>query len=101
MASNNDSNTNVVGRSVHSPRVRDGLCRQIRSKGMIVNIDESPENKSTQKNYLAVDTNAMAYDGTTWWCTVTSKTIGPDDRPCDGDRCQAGRTCFVAEERVV
>jgi hypothetical protein len=98
---NDDAASNVIGRSSHSPRVRDGLCRHIRSKGMLVNIDERPENKSTQKNYLAVDTNALAYDGTVWWCTSTSKTIGPDDRPCDADRCQSGRRCFEGEERVV
>jgi hypothetical protein len=100
MAKVNDASPNTVGRSIYAPRVRDGLCRHIRSKGMIVNIDESPENQSTQKNYLAVDTHALAYDGTVWWCTATSKTIGPDDRPCDSDRCQKGRTCYQGEERV-
>ena len=98
MANNNSSN--VVGISEHSPIVRDGLCRRLRSKGMIVNIDEKPENGSSQRNYLAVDTNAMAYDGTVWWCTETSKTIGPDDRPCDSDRCQKGRRCFEGEQQL-
>jgi hypothetical protein len=84
-------------RSIHDPRVRDGLCRNIRSKGMIVNIAETPENDSTQRSYLTVDKNALAWDATVWWCTQTSKTIGPDDRPCDKERCQSGRACFEAE----
>ena len=89
-------------RSQYSPRVRDGLCRKIRAKGMIVNIDERPENDSTRKAYLATDTNAMDYDGTVWWCTETSKTIGPDDRPCDEGRCgaRAGRVCYQGEDTV-
>ena len=88
------------GRSIHAPRVRDGLCRHIRSKGMIINIDEAPENGSSQVNYLTVDPHALAWDGTVWWCTETSKTIGPDDRPCDSGRCQKGRRCFVGEDRI-
>ncbi|HEY0712219.1 MAG TPA: hypothetical protein VGF45_06075 [Polyangia bacterium] len=91
--------TNAV-RSAHSPRVRDGLCRHIRSKGMIINIGEAPENASTQINYLSIDPNALAWNGTTWWCTQTSKTIGPDDRPCDNGRCVQGRGCYTAEENL-
>jgi hypothetical protein len=93
---NNKPPTNSV-RSAYSPIVRDGLCRHVRSKGMMVNIAESPENDSSRRGYLAVDPNALAWDGTIWWCTHTSKTIGPDDRPCDSDRCRAGRGCFEAE----
>jgi hypothetical protein len=89
------------GRSAHSPVVRDGLCRHIRSKGMIVNIDEAPESASTQRNYLGVDPHALAWDGTVWWCTETSKTIGPDDRPCDAGRCVSGRRCFTGEDNLV
>jgi hypothetical protein len=89
------------GRSAYSPVVRDGLCRRIRSKGMIVNIDEAPDKASNQGNYLAVDPNALAWDGTVWWCTATSKTVGPDDRPCDSGRCQQGRRCFVGEDNLV
>src|SRR5256885_3002732 len=46
-------------RSVHDPRVRNGLCRYIRSKGMIVNIGEKPENDSLKRQFLAVDKNTM------------------------------------------
>ena len=88
-------------RSAHEPRVRDGLCRHIRSKGMLVNIGERPENDSSQRQLLAVDRNTMPWDGTTWWCNVTSKTVGPDDRPCLHDRCVAGRGCFEAEDDAV
>jgi hypothetical protein len=89
-------------RSQYSPRVRDGLCRKIRSKGMIINIDESPENQSNRAAYLALDPHALDYDGTVWWCSETSKTIGPDDRPCDETRCGQGskRPCYHAEEPV-
>jgi len=71
----------------------------VRSKGMMVNIAESPENDSSRRGYLAVDPNALAWDGTIWWCQQTSKSIGPDDRPCDNERCgkAAGRGCFEAE----
>jgi hypothetical protein len=88
---------NNSGRSAYSPIVRDGLCRHVRSKGMMVNIAESPENDSSRRGYLAVDANALAWDGTIWWCSHTSKTIGPDDRPCEAERCRAGRKCFEAE----
>jgi hypothetical protein len=81
-------------RSAHTPQVRDGLCRHIRSKGMLVNIGEPPENQSSQKGYLTHDPHALAWDGTTWWCVQTSKTLGPDDRPCHAERCQQGRACW-------
>ncbi|HEY0706824.1 MAG TPA: hypothetical protein VGG33_08510 [Polyangia bacterium] len=100
MAKETTSNTSAI-RSAFSPRVRDGLCRHIRSKGMIINIDEAPENASTQLNYLSVDPHALAWNGTTWWCTQTSKTIGPDDRPCDNGRCTEGRRCYTAEDALV
>ena len=87
-------------RSEHSPKVRDGLCRHIRCKGMLIHIDDAPENASSQMSYLQVDPHALAWDGTTWWCTVTSKTVGPDDRPCDSDGCKSGRKCFKGEDRV-
>ena len=86
--------------SKESPRVRDGLCRRIRCKGMLIHIDDSPEHSSSQNNYLSVDPHALGWDGTVWWCTSTSKTVGPDDRPCDNDRCKSGRSCFEGEERV-
>jgi hypothetical protein len=85
-------------RSQHTPKVRDGLCRLIRSKGMLVNVGDDPANDSAQRQYLAFDPNALPWDGTVWWCTRTSKTIGPDDRPCSADRCVAGRICYEAED---
>ncbi len=85
-------------RSKHAPIVRYGLCRNIRSKGMIVNIGETPENDSSQRQLLAVDKNTMPWDGTNWWCIQTGKVMGPDDKPCDGERCKAGRGCFEAED---
>jgi hypothetical protein len=85
-------------RSVHSPRVRNGLCRQIRAKGMLVNIGEAPENDSGQRNFLAVDKNTLPWDGTSWWCTESGKTVGPDDRPCHASRCLPGRSCFQPED---
>jgi hypothetical protein len=85
-------------RSVHSPRVRNGLCRCIRSKGMLVNIGEAPENDSTQRTFLGADPNSLPWDGTTWWCTDSGKTVGPDDRPCHADRCVAGRGCYQPED---
>jgi hypothetical protein len=85
-------------RSKHEPRVRDGLCRNIRSKGMLVNIGELPENDSAQRSFLAVDKNTMPWDGTTWWCMSSGKTVGPDDRPCHATRCLSGRSCFEAED---
>ena len=90
----------IVVRSVFAPRVRDGLCRRIRNKGMIIHMDEKPENASSLRSYLEVDKNARAWDNTTWWCTSTSKTVGPDDKPCDVDRCKSGRGCFESEDRV-
>lgn len=84
-------------RSAHSPRVRDGLCRHIRSKGMLVNIGERPENDSSQRQLLAADRHMLAYDATVWWCELTSKTVGPDDRPCLRERCVQGRQCFESE----
>jgi hypothetical protein len=97
MMAKTDQKPNNV-RSKYSPRVRDGLCRKIRNKGMIVHIDESPENSSFQRTYLAVDPHALPWDGTTWWCTETTKTVGPDDRPCEAERCKAGRPCYEAED---
>ena len=88
-------------RSMYSPRVRDGLCRHLRNKGMIVNIDENPENSSWQRSYLAIDPHALPWDGTVWWCTETAKTVGPDDRPCDGERCGKGRSCYETADDPV
>jgi hypothetical protein len=85
-------------RSVHDPRVRNGLCRYIRSKGMIINIGEKPENDSLKRQFLAVDKNTMDYDGTTWWCQQSGKTVGPDHKPCYDERCVQGRGCFEAED---
>jgi hypothetical protein len=85
-------------RSQHDPRVRYGLCRHIRSKGMIINIGEKPENDSSRRQFLAVDKNTLDWDGTTWWCQQSGKTVGPDDRPCYDERCVAGRPCFEAED---
>ena len=82
------------GKSAHVPVVRDGLCTHLRSKGMLVNIGERPENDSSQRQLLAADSNTMAWDGTVWWCDQTSKTVGPDDRPCHRDRCAGGRVCY-------
>jgi hypothetical protein len=88
-------------RSQYSPVVRDGLCRMIRSKGMLVHIDEGPGKGSSRQAYLEIDQNALDYDGTVWWCTETSKTIGPDDRPCDETRCGSSkRACYRGEEPV-
>ena len=100
MAENKTPVTGNSVRSEHSPKVRDGLCRHVRCKGMLIHIDDSLETSSSQLNYLRVDPHALAWDGTTWWCTVTSKTVGPDDRPCDNDRCKSGRSCYKGEERV-
>ncbi len=84
--------------SAHTPSVRDGLCRYIRSKGMVVNIDEDPaQDNSFVARYMAADPNALPYDATIWWCTMTSKSMGPDDGPCNRERCIAGRGCYVAE----
>jgi hypothetical protein len=85
-------------RSAHEPVVRNGLCRYIRSKGMIVNIDE-PDSAEAGfvARYMAADPNALPYDATIWWCTMTSKPLGPDDEPCDRGKCVAGRECFEPE----
>lgn len=87
----------MATRSKHAPSVRDGLCRNIRSKGMVVNIGDDPKNDSAQRTYLMGDPHALAWDATIWWCESTSKTIGPDDRPCHRDRCVGGRGCFEGE----
>jgi hypothetical protein len=87
-------------RSIHEPRVRYGLCRYIRSKGMLVNIGETAENDSSQRQLLAADKNTLPWDGTSWWCVQTGKVIGPDDRPCHDSRCQSGRSCYEAEDEV-
>lgn len=87
--------TQAAQASAHDPRVRDGLCRYIRSKGMIINLDERPENQSSQRGYLAVDKNALAWDSTVWWCQETCTPVGPDDRPCLPERCGSGRACHV------
>jgi hypothetical protein len=86
-----------ASRSRYAPHVRDGLCRHIRSKGMVLHVDERPENDSLQRAYLAADPNALAWDGTTWWCEQTSKTVGPDDCPCHRSSCLPGRGCFEPE----
>jgi hypothetical protein len=62
-------------RSQYSPVVRDGLCRKIRSKGMLVHIDEGQGKGSTRQAYLEIDQNALDYDGTTWWCTETEEPV--------------------------
>lgn len=85
-------------RSKYDPRVRNGLCRNIRSKGMIINIGEKPENDSSQRALLALDPNTMAWDGTNWWCSESGKTVGPDDRPCHDSRCLSGRACYEPED---
>jgi hypothetical protein len=85
-------------RSIHAPVIRNGLCRFIRSKGMIVNIGEKPENDSGRRQFLAVDRNTADWDGTTWWCQQSGKTVGPDDRPCHDSRCVSGRGCYEAED---
>lgn len=87
-------------RSVHAPVVRNGLCRHIRSKGMVINVGELPENDSLRRQFLAVDKNTMDWDGTSWWCMESGKTVGPDDRPCHNTRCQAGRPCFESEDET-
>jgi hypothetical protein len=85
-------------RSQHAPVVRDGLCRHIRCKGMIINVGEKPENDSQRRQFLAVDKNTMDWDGTNWWCMESGKTVGPDDRPCHNSRCVSGRACYEAED---
>lgn len=85
-------------KSEHEPRVRNDLCRHIRSKGMLVNIGERPENDSAQRLLRQADPNTLAWDSTIWWCDETSKSIGPDDRPCHASRCVKGRDCFEAED---
>lgn len=81
--------------SAHQPLVRGDLCRYLRSKGMIVNIDEEdPNAASFQARYLGADPNALPFETTIWWCEHTSKVLGPDDRPCDRDRCVKGRDCW-------
>jgi hypothetical protein len=89
-------------RSEHEPRVRDGLCRHIRSKGMVLNMHESPENQSSQQQYLKWDKNALPWDSTVWWCMHTYTPLGPDDRPCHKERCTQGRSCFESpgDDRV-
>jgi len=89
---------NSSKKSVHQPHVRDGLCRHIRSKGMLVDIGEKPPNDASQRQMLAADRHAMAVDSTVWWCDETSKTVGPDDRPCHKGRCVQGRACFQGED---
>ncbi len=87
-------------KSAHEPLVRDGLCRHARSKGMLVNIGERAEDASAQRQLLAADRNTLAWDSTVWWCTMTSKVLGPDDRPCHKDRCVSSRGCFEAEDEA-
>lgn len=82
------------GRSEHSPKVRDQLCRNLRSKGMLVNIGDP----DAPGGYQLIDRNALPFDATTWWCTQTSKTLGPDDFPCHRERCQRGRDCYEAPD---
>ena len=69
---------------------------------MLVHIDESPGKASSRQAYLEIDANALDYDGTVWWCTETSKTIGPDDRPCDNSRCGQNtvRACYQGEDSI-
>jgi hypothetical protein len=73
-------------KSEHAPRIRDGLCRHVRNKGMYTG------------GYSASDPNALPYDVTIWWCTRTEKQIGPDDVPCHKDRCVRGRACWEPED---
>ena len=91
------SNTSFKHEAAPQIRVRDGLCRNVRAKGMISNVGEKPENDSGQRGYLAVDPHALGWDSTIWWCAETGKSVGPDDRPCNRDSCQPGRGCFEAE----
>ncbi len=81
--------------SRHAPQVFNDLCRHVRTKGMVVNMnDPDPDGKQRLQNQ---DPNSLPYDVTTWWCTQTFKQLGPDDRPCHGERCVQGRVCFETD----
>ena len=94
------SNTHRKMRSAHQPRVRDGLCRHIRAKGMLVNIGEKAEHELARRMREA-DPNALPSDTTIWWCDQTSKVIGPDDKPCHRDECGGSdRVRYEAEDEL-
>lgn len=59
------------------------LCRRLRSKGMIMNVEPGPSAARSDDGYF--------------WCTHTMNCLGPDGKVADRDTCQPGRGCF--EER--
>lgn len=56
-------------------------CTHLRHKGMYV--------LTTDRDDQAHD----AYDATVYWCTLTQKPLGPDERPVHADACTEGRSC--------
>jgi hypothetical protein len=60
---------------------------------MIVNIDDAV-------SAALGDPHALPCDTTIWWCTTTSKALGPDDEPCHDGKCVKGRACFEAEDAL-
>lgn len=73
--------------SRHSPVVLGGLCRHLRCKGMYVGVRQQ------------MDPNALPMDTTNWWCSRTSKAVGPDFYPCGKDDCGALRACHEPDLR--
>jgi hypothetical protein len=74
-------------KSQYSPVVQDGLCRNLRCKGMYVGTRQQ-----------MVDPNLMPMDTTNWWCNRTSKPVGPDFMPCNKGDCGSARKCFEPED---
>ena len=58
-------------------------CRHLRSAGMYISGEGS--NKDTAENY----------DGSSFWCTATMKSFGPDDDMVGGRECRdPSRSCY-------
>ena len=58
-------------------------CRHLRSAGMYVFTDGSPE--ETAENY----------DSSSYWCSETMKSFGPDDDLAGGRECRVrSRSCY-------
>jgi hypothetical protein len=87
--------------SIHEPRVRNGLCRRLRSKGILVSIGTAPEKDIAARQRASFLGNELPTDTTVWWCDRTATVIGPDDRPCHADRCTRGRACHESEDEPV
>ena len=61
------------------PELKDGHCKHIRSKEMFYEIER---------------TEAPNYSARLYWCAHTHIPLGPDQKPCEMEKCNGSRPCF-------